>query len=89
MSNMLRELWRGNIAPLEEKRHYSEDMEEFMKNMTTYRDAVASTLVGDQQEFFESYVDCVSEYADRVADDAFCDGFRLASKLMAEAFRKE
>ena len=40
---------------------------------------------GYQCSLFEKYVDCSDEYTDRIAAQAFCDGFSLACKLMTEA----
>ena len=37
------------------------------------------------RQTFEKYDDCAEEYINLVSMHAFCDGFRLAAKLMAEA----
>lgn len=42
-------------------------------------------LDGQQYVLFEKYVDCYDEYMYRMTAHAFCDGFGLAGKLLAES----
>lgn len=85
MGNILLELWRGELAPLERKKGNSKQLKRVIKKMETFRNALEKILNEQQIEFFETYADCVHEYADITAEEAFCDGFRLASRPMAEA----
>lgn len=48
------------------------------------RDALYEGLTAAQKETFQKYIDCSEEYLLRMLELAFCDGFCLGGKLVAE-----
>ena len=85
MQQTIVELWRGNIAPYENCGSHDEEARQMLELMERNREALCQKLAKEQAEVFDRYISCAEDYLLRMTENAFCDGFRLGSKLTAEA----
>lgn len=85
MRQTLEALWNGNLAPAHQCGRDDPQISKTVTYMARHEDALNRVLTPQQKEIFEKYTDCTEEYTLLVAEQAFCDGFCLASKLLAEA----
>lgn len=78
-------LWNGNIAPGENCGTGDPEVKQLILLMERHKSVLDKELDEKHRQTFEKYYDCAEEYINLVSMHAFCDGFRLAAKLMAEA----
>ena len=62
MSNMIAELWRGNICPQTDSRNNSPEMKQLMEYMARHHEDLKRAMSEEQAEIFEKFDDCRSEY---------------------------
>ena len=86
MKDTIRELWYGNINPVEECGADNRKIDHLLMLMEKNRINLSAELNEKQREIFQKFIDCSDEYAFHHATQAFADGFCLACRLMAEAF---
>jgi len=79
------DLWNGNIAPCEHCGSHDPVINDLIGLMERNRENLSRGLTEAQLEILQKYMDCSDEYLLRMLELAFCDGFRLGSKLMVEA----
>ena len=87
MTPTINELWNGNISPAEHCGDNDLLISELHSLMEKNRKNLSSGLSVSQMEIFQKYMDCSEEYLFRMLELAFCDGFCLGTKLVAEAFQ--
>lgn len=85
MANTLTDLWNGNLAPLEQSENDAE-MEELIRLIERNREKLDAMTSKKQQERLERYITGINEYYALFAQNAFCTGFRLGSRLFAESW---
>lgn len=85
MENILIELWNGNISPAELFGNENHKMEDMLRLSEKNRKKLAPTLTETQNLFFERYTERMENYATYAAEQAFCNGFSLACKILTEA----
>lgn len=78
------DLWNGNIAPCEHCGAHDEDANQLIGLMERNRERLCADLTEAQKETFQKYIDCSEEYLLRMLELAFCEGFSLGGKLIAE-----
>lgn len=88
MKQTIQELWNGNIAPGENCGVGQFKIERIAVLMERNREALNQELGQQQKAIFEKYIDCSEEYLGLLSEQAFCDGFCLGSRLMAEVLQK-
>ena len=85
MSQSIRDLWNGNGSPADHCGTHDPEINELVALMERHRESLCKEIGSKQQETLEKYIDCSDEYLLRLTEQAFCDGFCLASKLLTEA----
>ena len=85
MTQTIEDLWNGNIAPADQCGAHDPEINHLVDLMKRNKDALCAEMTANQHKLFEKYMDCSEEYALRMMERAFCDGFCLAGKLMAES----
>ena len=85
MKMTLESLWNGNLAPGAACGAGDPEIENLVMRMGRLEEKLTSELGQPQRDIMEKYIASAEEYANGIALRAFCDGFALASKLMAEA----
>ena len=86
MRSILRELWNGNISPMDQQYPRRSHYDEAIRVMCENEDKLKSMLDDQEKTAFKMYQenkDKVDEYNE---EDAFIAGFRLAVRLVVEAF---
>ena len=84
MSNMIAELWRGNICPQTDSRNNSPEMKQLMEYMARHHDDLKKTMSEEQVDIFEKFDDCWSEYASLAEEAIFKYAFKLGMNLAIE-----
>ena len=85
MKQTLELLWNGEIAPGQTSGVNDPEMEHLTVLLDRNREALSRELSPAQKALFDKYIDCTNEFNYLSSAQAFCDGFRLASKLLTEA----
>ena len=85
MSQTIKDLWNGNIAPCEHCGAHDPELNRILLVLERNRDALCTGLTDAQIECFQKYCDCSDDYLLRMLELAFCDGFSLGCKLTIEA----
>lgn len=85
MSQTIKDLWNGNIAPCEHCGSHDAEANHLIALMERNREALWVELSDAQKERFQKYIDCSEEYLLHMLELAFCDGFCIASRLTVEA----
>ena len=84
MSETLKDLWNGNIAPCEHCGAHDPVLNELSMQIENHREALRRAMTEEQRELFRTFLDCSEDYLLRMLELAFCDGFTLGVKLMME-----
>lgn len=84
MSNMIAELWRGNICPQTDSRNNSPEMRQLMEYIARHHDDLLKTLNDEQKETFEKFNDCWNEYIELAEKAIFTYAFKLGARLTFE-----
>lgn len=85
MKSTLEALWRGQIAPGSNCGVGNYEIEKLSILIDRNLEALNNCLDADQRDILKKYTDCTESYCDSISAQAFCDGFSLAAKLLAEA----
>ena len=87
MSNVILDLWNGNVAPCEHCGAHDQQANHLISLMERNREKLCRELTDVQAELFQKYIDCSEEYLLRMLELAFYDGFSLGANLMIEVSR--
>ena len=82
--NVIKELWRGNINPLEDARNNSKEMKELLGYMARHHEDLEKTFSEEQKEIFEKFHDCWSEYMSLAEAAIFEYAFKIGARLAME-----
>lgn len=85
MVNTIKDLWNGNITPYTQCGENNPEIKNLLDLMDQNKDDLYQITTPQQQEIFEKYTDCSEEYLLLLLEEAFCQGFCLASRLTSEA----
>ena len=87
MRNILIELWRGNVQPMQMGTD-RKDLQELSRLMAINAEKMERMLSEKQKQRLDAYIDCIHEYYDLYTEQVFCNGFRLGSGLVAQAWQE-
>lgn len=85
MMQTIKALWNGDIAPCEHCGSRDAEVNALIGLMERNREKLCEGLTELQKDVFQKYIDCAEEYLLRISELAFCDGFSLGSRLIAES----
>ena len=85
MKNTIEDLYFGNIMPSERDVYQNADYKKAIKEAEAVRSEFEKQLTDAQKVLFNSYVDKTNFASVYSEFSAFLEGFRIASRLMAEA----
>ena len=87
MSNILEELWYGNICPNSDYYKGSQETKELIRHISDHHINLLSTLNDKQKEVLEKYNECSAEITDiyerKIFEYAFKLGARIAIEIMS------
>ena len=87
MTDTIESLWRGTLCPARSCADGNKEIENLLNLINRSRESLVKEMDAGEKSLFEKYADNIDEYVYLIAMQAFCDGFRLAGKLMAETLR--
>lgn len=88
MSQILEDLWYGNICPSTDFRDATKDAKELIGYIADHHDKLQATLTEKQKELFEKLCDCYSELTDINECEIFAHAFRLGAKIALEVMMR-
>ena len=86
MTNILEELWNGEIDPQESLVGSNPHYKGLQHLQSDRKEALLALLSDEQKEKLEKYCDTTQEMNSISEREAFTTGFRIALRLAAEAF---
>lgn len=84
MSNILEDLWYGNIIPMEDSGKKNEHIKKLSTLMSEYRDELVETMSDKQKELLMKYDDAVNAMYAEFEKEAFVCGFKLGCRIISE-----
>lgn len=84
MTNILNELWNGEIHPQDSLIDGNEYYKDLQHLLSRNQADLAETLSNDQKELFEKYCDTLGEMSSISEKEAISAGVRFAMRLAAE-----
>ena len=84
--NILRELYYGQIAEVNEKMNIDEKK---LKQETKCYDRLKAELNEEQNEVLEEFIDLYGERLNNFAEDKYINGFKTGLLIAIECFRKD
>ena len=89
MSKILKEFYNGNIVPCNQTGDNSQYTQDLLHLIENNRERLCQGLTEEQKEILEKY-DCqTTEMIELIREDSFISGYRMGTRLTAEAFTKE
>ncbi len=80
----LKELWRGNIAPVERSVRPESDYKKVSLEVCKQMDRFLETLTPEEKKQLEDINDLRSDMSLLAEEDAFIRGFRLGARIIME-----
>ncbi len=85
MTDMIKELWYGNIVPQEDGIFNKPELRELLDYVARHRGELEETLTDKQKELLDKMMDNRNEYDSLAEAAVFAYGFKLGAKIMLEA----
>lgn len=85
MSELLSRLWCGELCPVHSCGQGNEDLKQLEALAARNLARAKNGLNDEQTRWLERYSDALTEHRALLAEQAFCDGFRLGMQLAAQA----
>lgn len=82
-------LWYGNVMPAEHSGQHNPQVKRLLALIVRNKENLDKELQDDQKRAFSVLMDNYDEYVYLLEKEAFCEGFCLATKLLAEAILQE
>ena len=80
----IKELWHGDINPLEDSRNNTKEMKDLISYMARHHEDLLKDMSDEQKETFEKFDDCWSEYTSLAEEAIFCYAFKLGMRMAIE-----
>lgn len=85
MTKTIADLWNGSLEPIRHSGKNNSEMRQIENLMIRNLEKLEDNLDEKSKEAFKKYTDCADEYLIITSEQAFCDGFCLATKIVTEA----
>ena len=86
MSNIIEELYYGNIEPQELSTELSGKLKKKLGNLAEKEEQITERLNGEDKELFQNYVSAYIEFSTISNADSFISGFRLGARFTYDTF---
>ncbi len=84
MTDMIKELWCGNIVPQEDGIFNKPEFKELLGYVARHRGDLEETLTDKQKELFDKMMDNRNEFDSLAEARVFEYGFKFGAKMMLE-----
>lgn len=85
MTPTISELWHGNLEPVCHSGKNNKDIKDSFRLKNRNLEKIQEVLNDSQKELLERYSESIDELMDLLMEQAFCDGYCIGTKLIAEA----
>lgn len=88
MSNIIEDLYYGNLEPQEVNSELTPKLKKKLSNLAEKEEQLTAKLTGEEKELFLNYVSAYIEFSTMSNADSFISGFRLGARLIYDTFVK-
>ena len=88
MSNIIEELFYGNLEPQEVNSELTPKLKKKLSNLAEKEEQLSARLTSEEKELFQNYVSAYIEFSTTSNADSFISGFRLGAKFAYDTFVK-
>ena len=88
MSNVIEELYYGNLEPQELTTEITPKLKKKLSALADKEEQLTARLTGEEKELFQNYVSAYIEFSTTSNADSFISGFRLGSRFTYDTFVK-
>ena len=89
MSNIIEELYYGNLEPQEMTTEISPILESKLSTLVKKEEELMSILPENEKDLFSDYVCAYLEFSSLSNSDSFISGFRLGARFAYDMFVKK
>lgn len=88
MSNVIEELYYGNLEPQEMTTEISPKLKKKLSALVKKEEELTAILPEKEKELFANYVNAHNEFSSISNSDSFISGFRLGARFAYDTFVK-
>ena len=88
MSNIIEELFYGNLEPQELTTELTPRLKKKLSELVKKEDELTSKLPEEEKELFSNYVSAYNEFSSISNSDSFISGFRFGARFAYDTFVK-
>ena len=88
MSNIIEELFYGNLEPQELTTELTPRLKKKLSELVKKEDELTSKLSEEEKELFANYVSAYNEFSSISISDGFVSGFRFGARFAYDTFVK-
>ena len=88
MSNIIEELFYGNLEPQELTTELTPKLKKKLSELAKKEEELTSKLSEEEKVLFSNYVSAYNEFSSISISDSFISGFRLGAKFAYDTFVK-
>ncbi len=88
MTDMIKELWYGNIVPQEDGIFNKPELRELLGYVARHRGELEESLTDNQKELLDKMMDNRNEYDSLAEAAVFAYGFKLGMRIAIEILAK-
>ena len=88
MSNIIEDLYYGNIEPQEVNSELTPKLKKKLSNIAEKEEQLSVRLNGEDKDLFQNYVSAYIEFSTTSNTDRCISGFRLGAKFIYDTFVK-
>ena len=88
MSNIIEELFYGNLEPQELTTEITPKLKKKLSELVKKEEELAAKLSDEEKELFSNYVSAYNEFSSISIADGFVSGFRFGAKFTYDTFVK-
>ena len=88
MSNIIEELFYGNLEPQELTTELTPRLKKKLSELVKKEEKLTSKLPEEEKELFSNYVSAYNEFSSISNSDSFISGFRFGARFAYDTFVK-
>ena len=88
MSNVIEELYYGNLEPQEMTTEISPKLKKKLSSLAKKEEELTAMLPEKEKELLANYVNAFNEFSSISNSDSFISGFRLGARFACDTFIK-
>lgn len=85
LTKTIKEIWKGNLEPIVHSGAVNPEINKAYRAINCNYEKLEKNINGDLKKILDDYEESNNHCLDLVQEQAFCDGFCLGMKILAEA----